>query len=58
VILLDLKMIVTKSEPSFYSVTEALNVTGQEHVAAMLQTDLKPKISTLCKPETGLFTFD
>ena len=53
-----LDLIMRKSQSSLYSFIEALNGTGHEHVAAMLQTDVKPNISSLCKPETGLFTFD
>ena len=41
-----LDLLMRKSESSFYSFFEVLNDSGQKHVSAVLQIDLKPNIST------------
>jgi len=49
-----LDLLMRKSDSSFHSFIEALNNTGQEHVAAVLQVDVTPHTSNSGKPHTSL----
>jgi len=56
-----LDLLMRKAESSFDLFIEALNDTGQEHIAATLQTDVKPSTSAYkltAKPNKGLVSLD